>query len=227
MSAGILYTAPPQSLTSGGSSTKAVADPSTHTATGDRMVWDGTNWVDFEPEDQVRGFLAQNGDPKYASVTTTSVNQVSFAMKVLVPYNISVTNICAIVATAGTALTSGQNLVTLYNQAGTLLGSSADQTTAWGTAGYYVMPLSGGPYAVSGGPGSYCWVSILSNAGTTPASFRCYTASLVGANAGGAAGLTGASVFFGRIGTSITAPATFTPSSLSVASGITAWVGLS
>lgn len=74
-----------------------------------------------------------------------------------------VSNILVGVITAGATLTSGQNFVGLYNSSGTLLATSADQTTAWGTVGLKTAAITPQTLAV----GSY-YVAILSNGTTRP-----------------------------------------------------------
>lgn len=86
------------------------------------------------------------------------------------------------IGTVGTGLTAGQNFAGLYDQAGTRLGQTADQTAAWGTVGYKQMALTA-PVVIAT-PGAY-YVAILSNAGTaTPAFARgsALTASIANAN---------------------------------------------
>lgn len=74
-----------------------------------------------------------------------------------------VSNILIGVITAGATLTAGQNFVGLYDSAGTRLAVSADQTTAWGTAGLKTAAITPQTLAV----GSY-YVAILSNGTTKP-----------------------------------------------------------
>lgn len=54
----------------------------------------------------------------------------------------TVTNLCAYLQTAGATLTAGQNKGALYNSAGTLLGTTVDQATAWTSTGFKTMALA-------------------------------------------------------------------------------------
>lgn len=75
---------------------------------------------------------------------------------------------------AGSGLTAGENLVGIYNTAGTLIGTTADQTTAWGstqtTGSAPLTAESGQSLAVTAG--AWLYAAILSN-GTSAPSFAC------------------------------------------------------
>lgn len=65
---------------------------------------------------------------------------------------------------AGTALTSGQCFVGLYDSSGTRLGVSADiSTTTTATFTTYGISLTGAPVTVTGGPGVIVYAAILMN----------------------------------------------------------------
>jgi hypothetical protein len=76
---------------------------------------------------------------------------------------------------AGAVLTAAQNLIGLYNAAGTLLGSSADQSGVWNTTGFKgataLTQQSAGSLNLT--PGLY-WLALLGN-GTTMPSFSAAT----------------------------------------------------
>jgi hypothetical protein len=80
----------------------------------------------------------------------------------------SVTAIVVAVTTAGSGLTSAKNLLGIYNAAGTLLGSTADQTTNWAGTGTIKANISGGPLALE--PGFY-YVGLLPTGTTIPKFF--------------------------------------------------------
>lgn len=86
----------------------------------------------------------------------------------------TITNIHISIETAGSGLTSGQNLVTLY-QGSTLKASSANQSTAFTSTGVLTIPLSS-PQVVTAG--QVC-VGVLSN-GTTPPKLHNGLASAIG-----------------------------------------------
>lgn len=75
---------------------------------------------------------------------------------------------------AGSGLTAGENFVGVYDNAGTLIGTTADQTTAWGstqTTGSAPLTVeSGQSLAVTAG--EWLYAAILANGTTTP-SFAC------------------------------------------------------
>lgn len=77
-----------------------------------------------------------------------------------------VSNILYAVSNTPVGLTAGQNFVGLYNSSGTLLASSADQTTNFGSAGLKTAAITPQTLAV----GNY-YVAFLSNAATTNPSF--------------------------------------------------------
>ena len=114
------------------------------------------------------GYLAFNFAPELSQGSTAlGANGTVYAQRLWTPIAISVTNVHLHVGTAGATLTSGQNFAALYNSNKTLLGTSADQTTPWASAGMKTMALSGGPYAVAAG---FFYVSVFANATTRPPS---------------------------------------------------------
>lgn len=133
----------------------------------------------------------------------------------------TVTNLHAVIGVAGSGLTSGRCFLGLYSSAGSLLGQTADQATAWATAGNVKAALTT-PYVAAAG--TY-YVAILAN-GTTRPTFAC--GSTLGANfTPGNANMTAATARFGRgPATQNTLPATVTMSSLVMDSN-NYWVGLS
>lgn len=119
------------------------------------------------------GVKAWTGNPGYAapSVAAITTGQIRWN-KLWLRVPGTVTNIVTFVTTAGGTLTSGQNFVALYDAAGTQVGISADQTTAWGSTGVKTAALTT-PY-VAAAAGYY--VAILSN-GTTGPVFSCHGAT--------------------------------------------------
>jgi hypothetical protein len=136
----------------------------------------------------------------------------------------SVTNVVVYLGTLGSGLTSGQNFAGLYNSSGTLIGTSADQTTTWntgGSGGLKTIPLTGGPFAC---PAGFYWVALLSNesAGTPAAFGRAGNLSSTLQNAG----LSAATLRWCTNGTGTSLPSTITPSSNS-ANSSAYWAALS
>jgi hypothetical protein len=99
------------------------------------------------------------------AITSGTVNM----SKLWIRQPVTITNVCVAIGTVGAALVAGQNFAGLYDQAGTRLGQTADQTANWGTTGSKQMALTA-PVAIAT-PGAY-YVAVLSNAGTTPAFAR-------------------------------------------------------
>ncbi|MFG3154219.1 hypothetical protein ACGF7W_19495 [Streptomyces sp. NPDC048219] len=130
-----------------------------------------------------------------------------------------VSNILVGVVTAGATLTAGQNVVGLYNSSGTLLATSADQSTAWTSTGLKTAAITPQTLAV----GSY-YVAILAN-GTTRPVFA--TGGGHGQDSITNVGLTTANAAFLTLGSGLTAlPSTITLGSGSPNSG-SRWAALS
>ena len=191
---------------------------------------DATTAAGWSPADA--GLLAWTYDPVLAlnSSTPSAAGAVNL-VRVNVRQAISCTNVVLGVATAGTLLTASENFAGLYAgqtaggyTAGHLIGTSADQSTAWATAGYYPMALASGPFALV--PGFY-WVAILANSSGGTSACPAFTRT-INQNAGIAnLGLAAASSRYANTGTGdTTLPASFTPSGLTQA-GVGWWAGLS
>jgi hypothetical protein len=124
--------------------------------------------LSFQPLTNDSGYLAWTFDPAQVSATGIAPGSgVVNLAKVLVPQPISVTNVVLYVTSAGSSLTAGQSFAGLYNSAGTLIGTTADQSSAWTSTGRKSMALTGGPFTLTPG---YYWVAFYS-VGTTPPSF--------------------------------------------------------
>lgn len=143
--------------------------------------------------------------------TSAPTSGTTYSIRCYVPANCTLTSIVMRVATIGSGLTSGQNLVGVYSAAGAQLGITSDQTTTWaGTPGSKTMALST-PISLTGG--TYIYIVVLS-VGATPPTFNRTT------NSGTEnMGLTGAAIRWGVITTSQTAlPASFTPANITSSS---------
>ncbi len=92
-----------------------------------------------------------------------------------------VTSITLYLSVAGSVLTAGQCFVGLYNSAGALVGSTADQSTVWAANGVKTSALVGGPFTVTG---PYCYVGIVFNGVTGPTIARSGVLIASAANAG-------------------------------------------
>lgn len=174
----------------------------------------------FTPSDL--GLLAWTYDIGVAASASTPTTNVVNLIRINIRQAISVTNVILAVATAGSGLTSGQNFAGLYNSSGTLIGTSADQTAAWGSTGLKTAALGGGPFALTAG--TFVWVAFVSNTGTSTPNF-CRSGAVPAAvmNAGFAA----ASARWATNGTATTALAgSITPASNALA-GVGYWAALS
>lgn len=100
-----------------------------------------------------------------STITTGSVLMIRIAVREAA----SITNLILSVNTAGVGLTAGQNFAGLYTDTGGLLSQTADQTANWGSTGVKVMPLTA-PVGTLGG--SYLFVAVLTNGGTSPSFAR-------------------------------------------------------
>lgn len=124
------------------------------------------------------GYLAWSWDLAAASSSNTALTAANvYLNRIDVHYPISVTNVCVLLNTVGATLTANQNFAGLYNSSGTLIASTADQSTNWTSATAFTiqeMALAGGPYNLSAG---FYWVALLSNGTTPPAFVRGTTAS--------------------------------------------------
>lgn len=94
-------------------------------------------------------------------------------MRMELLHDTTISNILAISGGAGSGLVAGQNFAALYGPDGTRLGITADQSTAWATAGFKEMPLTS---PVSVAAGSY-YVALMSNGTTRPSFSRAVSSS--------------------------------------------------
>jgi hypothetical protein len=139
----------------------------------------------------------------------------------------TITGVDLFLTTLGVTLTAGDNLIGLYNQAGTLIGFSADQTAVWNSGAARVV--SAGLTAQSGGsltlvPAGMLRVLVLA-VGTTPPGFA-RGSNVAGRLANGT--FTGAASRFGTYGVAApytALPASLTPASITAASQ-TVWAAI-
>ena len=167
------------------------------------------------------GYLAWNFDPAQQQGGTILVTSNVYLARVNIRQAISVSNVLAYITTPGSGLTASQNFAGLYNSAGTLIATTADQSSGFASGGLRTMALTGGPYALAAG--TFVWVAIVSNGTTPPTMLRGGATSASGLELG----LTVSTARWATNGTATTAlPGTLTPAS-NVNSGITFWAGLS
>lgn len=178
---------------------------------------DGTAFrSDFGPADH--GWKAWNYDILYAVAGSTGPTAGRIeVVKIRLPAPAPITNVLLYANTGGSGLTAGQCFAALHTAAGAKIAQTADQATAWATAGLKTMALSGGPY--SRAAGDY-YVVFWFNGTTSPAWIR------INAGVGINANLSASNFRWATADTGIT---TTGPSSLGTqsAQGNPWWVGLS
>lgn len=164
----------------------------------------------WQPNDY--SFLTWAYDPALAvnNSTPSAAGTIQLA-KVVIPGALTVTSAVLHVITAGSGLTSGQCFAAIY-QNGSLVGVSADQSTAWASTGTKTMALAAGPYTLTAG---YAYIAFWYNGTTGPAFAR--SAGSTVANAG----LAATSSRFGTANAGVTTSAPGTLGTIGAAS--TAW----
>jgi len=151
------------------------------------------------PEDH--GLLAWTMDPSSAGTgTVLSVAGTMQGARLYLPRPMTVTNLYCHLSAAGATLTAGSCKAALYNSAGTLVGTTVDQATAWASSGLKVMALSAAVVC----PVGYYDLALWFNGTTSPTLYRSMAVPVGNAN------LTGAATRFFTANTAITttAPAT-------------------
>lgn len=126
------------------------------------------------PGPKDHGLEAWSIDPRVITGSVAPTSGTLTLAGIRIDRAVTLANLHVYVGTLGAGLTAGQCLLGLYDSAGTLLGQTADQSTAWTSVGAKKAALVS-PVAVT--PGVYR-VAILA-VGTTPPAFSR------GANANG------------------------------------------
>jgi len=183
---------------------------------------------EWMPSDQ--GLIAWNYDPSSAGTTwvpTSTTNGYLFLTAMILRQSATLTNIVYGLSGAQTSgLTSGENLIGLYNSSGTLLTQTADQTTIWSTtADQKVNTVPWTTQQTNLAAGKY-YVGFLYNGVMTGAALN-FKASGAGTTAN--AGQTGANLRYGVItGTATSLPSSITLSSMATPSPFNSqWLGFS
>jgi hypothetical protein len=127
----------------------------------------GSTSANFQPSDH--GLLSWTMDPAACSATGTTLSLgVIYFLEVVLRSAATISNLCAVIGTAGSGLTAGQCLAGLYTSTGTRVGITADQATVWNSTGDKSMALTS---SYSAAAGKY-YVAFLVN-GTTSPTFAC------------------------------------------------------
>lgn len=111
------------------------------------------------------GLKAWSMDPSQGANSQVLTSGTLVMVGIKIRSTMTLSNAVLVVSTAGSTLTSGQNLVGLYDSSGARLAQSADQAANWTSTGVKSIPFTSSAVV---NPGTY-YVAILSN-GTTPIS---------------------------------------------------------
>ncbi|MDN5274790.1 MAG: hypothetical protein JWP06_691 [Candidatus Saccharibacteria bacterium] len=169
------------------------------------------------PGDQ--GLIAWDYDPAMIAANAAPPAGVILLAKISISANTTLTNILIYVGTIGASLTVNANYAALYNASGTLLSTTADQSSVWTTLGLKTMALTT-PQSVTAG---YYYLSVLANGTTIPQFGR---ASAAAPNAAVNAGVTSANPRQASYGSGLTSmPSTITLTS-SLTSNIVSWMAV-
>ncbi|MDX3087177.1 hypothetical protein PV620_30200 [Streptomyces sp. ME02-6978a] len=104
-------------------------------------------------------------DPAAASTTGTTLSAgFIYLVGIVLRQATSISKVHALLGAAGSGLTSGQCLAGLYDAAGNRVATTADQSTAWASAGHKAMNLTA-PYSAAAGR---YYVALLFNGTTSP-----------------------------------------------------------
>jgi Coiled stalk of trimeric autotransporter adhesin len=169
------------------------------------------------------GLVAWSMDP-YTAVGTwlLATGGSVYGMALWVRRNVTVTTMLVSPSTTAGTLTASSSWGLLYNSAGTLIGQTADQSTAWATGGTKVMTLSA-VTSLALTPGLY-WGAVVSTAttGALP-TFRATSSGVslaASSNFGAGGSVAVTSSRFGVLATGVTtAPGNITPSAITQANG--------
>jgi len=170
------------------------------------------------------GLIAWSFDPAAAASTFLTTAGVVYLSKVIVTQQQTLTNGLVEVSTAGGTLTASENYLALFNSTGTQIAISADQSTAFASAG--LITAAWASPVVSAAPGAY-YVGVLCNGGTA-ITLASGSALKPGGVSIGNAGLATATGRFLSSGTSQTAmPQSVTLGSASGNLAATIWAAIS
>lgn len=133
----------------------------------------------FRPVDQ--GYKAWSADPAFMSATIQVTGGTVYVMRVPLPESFSCTGIDVCTTSAGSGLTYAR--ATIHGEDRVTLVTSDDQTTNW-QASPGVKTATVAATALTGGPGRFCFVSLLSTGTTQPTFSRTGTFSANLINAG-------------------------------------------
>lgn len=113
----------------------------------------------------INGLLGKNADPAVNNLSGVALTAgVGYYSKVPIERNGTIVNAIVDVFLGGTGATALANcFVNVYNQAGTLIGSSTDRSVDWATTGIKVVPVAptaGQSLTVAAADGAFVWVQV-------------------------------------------------------------------
>ena len=124
--------------------------------------------------------MAWSYDPILQSASSTLASGTVYLIRIPLPHPAKVDNIIVEIQSAGIGLTSGGSFAGIYTTGGALVAATADQHSAWASAGSKSMALPA-PALL---PAGYVYVALLANGTTTPAFGRCTVQGAGAINAG-------------------------------------------
>lgn len=167
------------------------------------------------------GYISWTFDPvMVAGSQVLGTSGVLYVMAVFIRAATSTSTITVAVTATGGTLTSGENFVGLFQNNGTLLQSSADQSSVWTSTG--VKNASITAQALSAG---WYWVGLLINYSASGTAFARAGSQTAGSPLVANAGSSGGSRRFGQISSFGTSLASFSTASLADP-GITLWAAV-
>lgn len=176
---------------------------------------------------RLQNYLSWSFDPMFANASVGRNNSgVAEVSAMPWPVTASVTSVTVYVTTAGATLTSNTCWIGIYNDAGSLVAQTADQSASWTSTGLITMALTGGPISLPGGAGARLFVVQVAS-GTTCPGFAHASTNYKGAlmNAGIAAG--GGPRVAAKLGFGTSLPSTTSFSDWTIQGNAPIWAALS
>jgi hypothetical protein len=123
----------------------------------------------IEPQDH--GYQAWTYDPAISPASQAVVTAGAvYLMRMKVPQSIIATGITVYVSTLG--VTVANAFMGLYSNGGTLIGTTANQSTPFQSTGLKNAALSGGPFTIPGGVGGWLWGAVIVGSAGTMCQFQ-------------------------------------------------------
>lgn len=164
-------------------------------------------------------YLAWTADPLTCGLPALLItNGLLYVARLKLPNSATVTNLHVYVTTAGSVLTANRSFAALFSSSRGLLSQTADQSTAWGSAGLATMALTASQSVGAG----FVWVGVWSTGVALPTLAAGTTLAAGLSNAG----LTAPNLRFATADTGLTTTAPATIGS-QTGSALAIWAALS